>query len=80
MLKEKLNELSSSMGSQLPQEILAKLGAGIKELHDTHIEEKTIKAGDKLPEFTLVDTAGRKYTRETFKNKKMVFNFFRGSW
>jgi cytochrome oxidase Cu insertion factor (SCO1/SenC/PrrC family) len=80
MLKEKLDEISCKMGEQLPQEILAKLGEGLKELQDTHIEEKTIKAGEKLPDFTLVDTAGKKYTRETFKDKKMVFNFFRGSW
>lgn len=80
MLKEKLNELSGNLGAQLPQEILEKLGKGIQELHDTHIENKTVKVGGKLPDFTLVDTGGNKYTKDTFKNRKMVFNFFRGSW
>lgn len=80
MLKEKLDEISSKMGSQIPEEVLGKMGKALKDLQDTHIEERTIKVGDKIPPFKLIDTAGNKYTGETFKGKKMVFNFFRGSW
>ena len=80
MLTERLNELSEKSRSVIPEEVLKKLEKALGELQATHIEEKAIKVGDLLPDFNLVDTTGNKYTKESFKNKKMVFNFFRGSW
>ena len=80
MLKEKLNEISIQIGLELPEELIARHRECLKKLQEIHIEEKTIKAGEELPDFTLVDTLGSKYSKESFVDKKMVFNFFRGSW
>lgn len=80
MLTEKLDALSQKSAAMIPKETLAKLGVELEKLQQTHMEEKTIKAGDKLPGFSLIDTAGNTYTGETFKDKKLVLNFFRGSW
>ena len=80
MLKEKLNEISIQIGLELPEELIAQHKECLKKLQETHIEENTIKVGEKLPNFILVDTLGSKYTKDNFVDKKMVFNFFRGSW
>lgn len=80
MLEEKLKALSDKSKEAFSKDILEKLGKGIEELQKIHLEEKIIKIGDKLPKFNLVDASGNTYSNEDFKGKKLVLNFFRGSW
>lgn len=80
MLREKLKEYNTNAEANMPHEVIATMEKALRELKATHIEEKTIKVGDKLPDFNLIDTEGNKYSKDSFKNKKLVLNFFRGSW
>ncbi len=80
MLTEKLAELSQKGKAAIPEEIYAKMAKNLQALQDTHIEENTIKAGDRLPDFKLIDSGGKTYTKDDFRGKKLVLNFFRGSW
>ena len=80
MLREKLKEYAANAKANMPDEVIATMEKALGELQATHIEEKTIKVGDKLPDFNLIDTKGNKYNKDSFKNKKLVLNFFRGSW
>lgn len=80
MLQEKLKALSDKSKEAIPKEILKKLGKGVEELQNTHLEDNIIKIGDKLPKFNLIDASGNTYSNDDFKGKKLVLNFFRGSW
>lgn len=80
MLGDKLREVSRKSEEVIPEEIYGKMLENLEKLQNTHIEEKVIKVGEKLPDFDLIDTAGKRYTKSEFLGKKIVLNFFRGSW
>lgn len=80
MLNERLQKFKEEKLAIFSDEIKEKLQREQKELLASHILDNTIKVGERIPDFRLVDAHGNSYTRESFKNKKLVLNFFRGSW
>lgn len=80
MLNDTLSKFKNEKLEIFSEEIKEKLAREQKELLESHIVENTIKVGDMIPDFKVVDAYGEHYTKKSFKNKKLILNFFRGSW
>lgn len=80
MLKDKLEEQKESVKVHAGEAHQIRLKNEQRELLASNILEQVIKIGEILPAFSLIDAYGDKYTNESFKDKKLVLNFFRGSW
>lgn len=80
MFLEKLKKMQKASQSMKSAEEIRIMDGAVNELYEKHLEENTIKVGDTLPDFNIIDTFGNSYTKESFKGKKLVLNFFRGSW
>lgn len=80
-LKEKLEEHKKQFLTKVNDEILAIVGAAGGALAETVPNRKTPKAGDKLPAFSLIGSAGGTVASdELLANGPLVVTFFRGMW
>lgn len=80
-LKEKLDEHKKQFLTKVTDEILAIVGAAGSALAETVPNRKTPKAGDKLPGFSLVGSAGTMVgSDELLAKGPLVVTFFRGMW
>ncbi|KPE52067.1 peroxiredoxin-like family protein [Chryseobacterium indologenes] len=80
-LAEQIEELNHTLSSQLPEEIFKAFGKSIEELKTEKIEERSLKTGDKMPEFILPNAHGKWVSsREILTKGKMILAFYRGSW
>lgn len=80
MINKILTDLKNKNRAGATEDRTARLIKEQEELLKSNIVENTIKVGDRLPDFNVVDTSGNCYTKDSFKGKKLVLNFFRGSW
>ncbi|WP_160136140.1 peroxiredoxin-like family protein [Chryseobacterium sp. c4a] len=80
-LAKQIEYLNQELSSQLPQEILEVFGKSIEEMKTLNIEENSIRIGDQIPEFSLLNAFGKIITsEEVLKNGKMILVFYRGNW
>jgi peroxiredoxin len=80
-LAQKIAAFNLQAASQLPKEVFENFGRSIADLKQNNIEEKSIKVGEKFPEFSLNNINETKiYSKDILKDRKMVVAFFRGSW
>ena len=80
-LKEKLDQYKKTFLTKVNDEILAIVGASGSALAETIPGRKTPKAGDKLPSFSLVGSAGASVTSDKLlAGGPLVVTFFRGMW
>lgn len=79
MLTEKIKKFIVN-GKPKSKEVKEIMEKSLMRLQDENIEKKAIKVGEKLPDFELLDAYGNIFTKESFLGKKLVLNFFRGSW
>ncbi|CAN5683049.1 hypothetical protein BH20ACI4_BH20ACI4_29570 [soil metagenome] len=80
-LKEKLHEISKQSGGKIPDDVQDKMRRATAELKDSGQAEKALNVGDKLPAFSLPDTAGNIVNSADLLQKgNLVLTFFRGAW
>ena len=80
-LARQIDQLNKELLSQLSQEIFEVFGQSIEELKTKNIEENSIKIGELMPEFSLINAYGKKISStDILKKGKIILAFYRGSW
>lgn len=80
-LAKQLEYLNQELSSQLPHEILNVFRQSIEDLKTKRIEENSIRIGDQMPEFSLLNALGKIISsEEILKDGKVILAFYRGSW
>lgn len=79
MLKEQLEGYSNATASKAPKEVMETMKAAMQKLLSANIAEKSLKKGDKAPEFSLPNLDGKTISSNSFKGP-LIINFNRGSW
>lgn len=74
VLQDKLDAKRAS--SKAPEEIKAIMASALKDLKDSGIESKGLKAGAEIPDFSV----GEVKIKDIYKKQTTVVKFFRGSW
>lgn len=81
MLKDKLKEMSAASASQIPPETLAIMGQAKEKLAASGILERTIKVGDKFPDFSLPGSDGVPIDLLDLRQRGPVLvSIYRGVW
>ena len=79
-LKEQLNALQRAVAAARPGEMDTFRGA-IKSQHESAILDRALKAGERMPGFTLPDTQGRPLSLSGLLLRgPVVVSFYRGDW
>ncbi|CAM2886403.1 AhpC/TSA family protein [Chryseobacterium flavum] len=80
-LARQIDQLNKELLSQLSQEVFEVFGQSIEELKTKNIEENSIKIGELMPEFSLINAYGKKISStDILKKGKIILAFYRGSW
>ena len=78
-LEAKLAELRE--GSKIPQDKRALMAQATQELRDSGALDHTIKVGDSLPDFSLVNANGVEvHSADLLDQGPLVVSVFRGVW
>ena len=80
-LAKQIEQFNNELATQVPQEVLEAFGKSIKDLKTKNIEEKSIKLGVIMPDFSLPNAKNEIiHSKEILKKGKMIIAFYRGSW
>ena len=80
-LAKKLDAIREAGAKRIPAEKRAVMGAAQKALRDSGIASEFIKAGDRLPDFALVNAQGQVVRSANLLNRgAVVLTVFRGHW
>lgn len=80
-LATQIQQFNIELAAQVPQEVLEAFGKSIEDLKTKNIEEKSIKIGEKIPNFYLKNAKNEVVnSSDILKNGKMIIAFYRGSW
>lgn len=80
-LAKQIEQFNNELATQVPQEVLEAFGKSIKDLKTKNIEEKSIKLGVIMPDFSLPNAKNEIiHSKEILKSGKMIIAFYRGSW
>jgi hypothetical protein len=85
-LQERLDEFKKSFESgappyNAPQEVIETMHRATAELKATGIEERSLKAGDRAPGFTLFNQDHVQVaSADLLRQGPLVVSFFRGHW
>ncbi len=80
-LKEKLDAFKTKSGARLPEEAKKIMDDAAEKLADQGLEKSALTAGDKIPDFTLKNTAGKDVNvYDLLGQGPLIINFYRGSW
>ena len=78
-LEAKLAELRA--GSKIPEDKRALMAQATKDLRDSGVLDHTIKVGDSLPDFSLVNANGVEvHSADLLDQGPLVVTVFRGVW
>lgn len=81
MLKEQIEELRNGMMSKAPEEVLTVMQGASQKLIESGIAEKSLKKGDKAPEFSLPNVNNENVSSSELISKgPLIINFYRGGW
>lgn len=81
ILKEKLNAIATDIATQVEPIMMATMETASQQLLNSGILSRTLKSGDKAPEFTLYDSDGVEFnSTELHANGPLLLCFFRGAW
>ncbi|QEE48482.1 AhpC/TSA family protein [Flavobacterium alkalisoli] len=79
--KENLQDLRDDLAAMLPKETLSIFDKDAENLQQNHKSIVKLQAGDKAPDFSLVNATGNMITlSELLEKGKVVLTFYRGSW
>lgn len=80
-LATQIQQFNIELAIQVPQEILEAFGKSVEDLKTKNIEEKSIKNGETMPNFSLKNAKNEVVnSSDILKNGKMIIAFYRGSW
>ncbi|MXS70157.1 redoxin domain-containing protein [Flavobacteriaceae bacterium W22] len=80
-LAKQIEQFNNELATQVPKEVLEAFGKSIEDLQTKNIEEKSLKLGTTMPEFSLPNARNEiVHSKEILKNGKMIVAFYRGSW
>ena len=81
MLKDKLNKMKAASAEKVPPETLAIMQRAKEALENSGILERTIKVGDKVPDFKLADAAGNQVSFAELRQRgPVLLSLYRGVW
>lgn len=80
-LATQIQQFNIELAAKVPQEVLEAFGKSIEDLKTKNIEEKSIKIGETIPNFSLKNAKNEVVnSSDILKNGKMIIAFYRGSW
>jgi hypothetical protein len=80
-LKEELKALKLKSEAKIPVEKRDIMHRATKELEQSGITEKVLKAGDRAPDFSLMDAGGILFSLHSLVELgPVVLSFYRGGW
>ena len=80
-LARQIQQFNIELAAQVPQEVLEAFGKSIEDLKTKNIEEKSIKIGETITNFSLKNAKNEVVnSSDILKNGKMIIAFYRGSW
>lgn len=80
-LKEDIDKLKEQSSRDIPEETLNLMSTDTERLKQSGIVEKSLKAGDKAPSFSLPKVDGEMVSlEELLARGPVVLNFYRGGW
>ena len=80
-LATQIQQFNIELAAQVPQEVLEAFGKSIEDLKTKNIEEKSIKIGETITNFSLKNAKNEVVnSSDILKNGKMIIAFYRGSW
>lgn len=81
MLQEKLNAMKAASAEKVPPEVKDIMAASTEKLANSGILQRTIKVGDKCPEFSLDDASGTRVTLPALRQQgPVLISLYRGVW
>ncbi len=80
-LQDKLDKIKKDFEAGAPPEVLAVMHRAADDLLNSGIMERTLKAGDRAPGFTLPNEQGQMVdSLELLRRGPLVLGFYRGVW
>jgi len=80
-LREQTEALFAEHRRSMPPELMARVEGAVQQLVDSGIESRCLKAGDKIPAFSLPDSRGKVYdVMKLLSRGPLVLSFYRGGW
>lgn len=80
-LQSAIDEYNAAKQEKMPAEVLMAMARATTELKDTGIENRALRAGDRMPDFTLPNQHGEMRRFADFLADSMVvLNIYRGGW
>ena len=80
-LQAAIDEYNAVKKETMPAEVLATMARTTGELKDTGIENRALRAGDRVPDFTLPNQQGEMRRFADFlTDSTVVLNIYRGGW
>ena len=80
-LQDKLDKVKKDFEAGAPPDVLAVMHRAADDLLKSGIMERTLKAGDRAPGFTLPNEQGRMVdSSELLSRGPLVLSFYRGVW
>jgi len=80
-LQEQISAFQKDLLSKIPKEILETFEKTTTDLIRSGIAERSLRVGEKAPDFTLANARGEQITfSEVLKKGPAVVTFYRGGW
>jgi len=81
ILADEIQKLQKEMIPNIPADALAVIMQKTEQLVASHLSDQSLKAGDLIPPFSLVDERGVIQESETLLSEgPLVISFYRGGW
>ena len=80
-LQERMDAYKKSFEAKAPKDALEILHRATEDLRNSGILDRTVKVGDKAPDFSLRNTRGQEITlADQLSKGPVVLGFYRGRW
>jgi peroxiredoxin len=80
-LRSTIEDYQAGMKGKVPQEVLAVMASATEALKASGIENRALKTGDLMPDFTLRNQKGENCSLSSYLSMSpVVLNIYRGGW
>lgn len=80
-LTQDLANFAAQIQAQMPDEVKSKMAQALTELQASDIADNSLKAGDRVPNFSLPNAVGQTVgIQDLLQTGPVVISFYRGSW
>ena len=81
LLQKKLSALKKGFEAQAPKDAIEIMHRATDDIKNSGILERTVKVGDKAPDFILKNAAEQNFhLQELISDGPVVLSFYRGKW